>query len=748
MKKAWNIDRNNLILRIIVTYLGTRGTASVLINVTDKYAGLGLIVVMSALFSVLYTILFSYYGKHSRIIKICGSVGVIALYSVVNLSNITDGFENIVNLFMQSMSSDPEYEYSVVGNGGIAAAVILVTMIMAVLAAWEVNIRPNMLIALIIILPLPGIFIAAALVPDLISVIACVLFIFDSMALGKKTKRNNNARFMIILSFIAAFVLIFAYPQTNYNRIAFFEETRVMVNDMAYNILGIDLDGNSGTDDDETQRKEASVGVGTGKVGQVDELYYNDKVVGKYTTIANGNIQYISLFKARDYEDNNWTRWLDTREREYSYESATLEFANALIKQKSISLDEDEQQLARRFKMYSPSFTDNYGAHPQFDGPYKFYIKNGNLSAYQEMGELMKKYRTNAVFQSYDNFVKQSYLDVPAEDRMVVEDLFGKIELSDMTDKIDYINYVVGYLRKNYKYTMKPGKVPEGRSVVDYFLKESKKGYCTYFATSAAIILRSAGIPTRYCAGYVVDTRLLDSTDEEKYQTFEVSDNSAHAWVEVYIDGYGWAVVDPTPGYGEEDIVKEPSTNSGVNESEKQTETDITETERETVDSSIDGNIQESTTDKKNISMKFSQNGTMYAAFIIIAVVMCAVIILIIICVSRIVSRQRLLDGDAADSEKLIKMYEYLEKLLAFSGFRRDEDMDYQDYIYGIVASEKELQGIGLEKAVQTILAVRFGNAKYVDKADITGIINTIRQVRSYALKKARGLKKLVVCLI
>lgn len=748
MKKVWNIDRNNLILRMIVTYLGTRGTTSVLVNVTDQYAGLGLVVVMSALFSVLYTLLFSYYGSHSRSIKICGSVGVIALYSVVNLSNITDGFENIVNLFMQSMSSDPEYEYSVVGNGGIAAAVILVTMIMAVLAAWEVNIRPNMLIALIIILPLPGIFIAAALVPDLISVIACVLFIFDSMALGEKTKRNNNARFMIILSFIAAFVLIFTYPQTDYKRIAFFEETRVMVNDMAYNILGIDLDGNSGTDDDETQRQEASVGVGTGKVGQVDELYYNDKVVGKYTTIANGNIQYISLFKARDYEDNNWTRWLDTRERDYSYESATFEFANALIKQKSISLDEDEQQLARRFKMYSPSFTDNYGAHPQFDGPYKFYIKNGNLSAYQEMGKLMKKYRTNAVFQSYDNFVKQSYLDVPAEDRMVVEDLFGKIELSDMTDKIDYINYVVGYLRGNYKYTMKPGKVPEGRSVVDYFLKESKKGYCTYFATSAAIILRSAGIPTRYCAGYVVDTRLLDSTDEEKYQTFEVSDNSAHAWVEVYIDGYGWAVVDPTPGYGEEDIVKEPSTNSGVNESEKQTETDITETERETVDSSIDGNIQESTTDKKNISMKFSQNGTMYAAFIIIAVVMCAVIILIIICVSRIVSRQRFLDGDAADSEKLIKMYEYLEKLLAFSGFRRDEDMDYQDYIYGIVASEKELQGIGLEDAVQTILAVRFGNAKYVDKADITGIINTIRQVRSYALKKARGLKKLIVCLI
>lgn len=145
-----------------------------------------------------------------------------------------------------------------------------------------------------------------------------------------------------------------------------------MVNDMAYNIFGIDLDGNSGSGDDETERQSASVGVGTGRVGQIDELYYNDKVVGQYTTIANGNIQYISVFKARDFADNNWTRWLDTRENDYSYESASLEFANALIKQKTIPLDEEEQQLAKRFKMYSPSFEDNYGAHPQFDGPYKF----------------------------------------------------------------------------------------------------------------------------------------------------------------------------------------------------------------------------------------------------------------------------------------------------------------------------------------------------------------------------------------
>lgn len=69
MKKVWNIDRNNLILRMIVTYLGTRGTTSVLVNVTDQYAGLGLVVVMAALFSVLYTLLFSYYAATAGALK-------------------------------------------------------------------------------------------------------------------------------------------------------------------------------------------------------------------------------------------------------------------------------------------------------------------------------------------------------------------------------------------------------------------------------------------------------------------------------------------------------------------------------------------------------------------------------------------------------------------------------------------------------------------------------------------------------
>ena len=127
---------------------------------------------------------------------------------------------------------------------------------------------------------------------------------------------------------------------------------------------------------------------------------------------------------------------------------------------------------------------------------------------------------------------------------------------------------------------------------------------------------------------------------------------------------------------------------------------------------------------------------------------MLAFLILIAMAAIRIVSRIHLLRSSSVDEVKLMKMYSYLEKLLACLGYKREPGIDYEEYILEITAQDANLKNMGLEKAVQIILAVRFGNVKCVDKADITGIINTIRQVRSYALKKARGLKKLIVCLI
>lgn len=79
---------------------------------------------------------------------------------------------------------------------------------------------------------------------------------------------------------------------------------------------------------------------------------------------------------------------------------------------------------------------------------------------------------------------------------------------------------------------------PEGQDFVEFFLSESHTGYCIHFATAGTLLLRSLGIPARYVTGYTADL---------SGGVTEVPDSAAHAWVEIYLDGYGWYPVEMTP---------------------------------------------------------------------------------------------------------------------------------------------------------------------------------------------------------
>jgi transglutaminase-like putative cysteine protease len=69
-----------------------------------------------------------------------------------------------------------------------------------------------------------------------------------------------------------------------------------------------------------------------------------------------------------------------------------------------------------------------------------------------------------------------------------------------------------------------------------------KRGFCQYYATTMAVLLRDMGVPTRIVEGFLPGTIDRDSGTE----TILLS--SAHAWVEVYFPGYGWVMFDPTGG--------------------------------------------------------------------------------------------------------------------------------------------------------------------------------------------------------
>jgi len=98
------------------------------------------------------------------------------------------------------------------------------------------------------------------------------------------------------------------------------------------------------------------------------------------------------------------------------------------------------------------------------------------------------------------------------------------------------------YLRNNFKYNTDVEVPPKNREFIDYFLFEAKEGYCTYYATTMAIMLRLQGIPSRYVEGYVA----RDLVEDDKYI---VKQKNAHAWVEAFIEPVGWMIFEPTPAY-------------------------------------------------------------------------------------------------------------------------------------------------------------------------------------------------------
>lgn len=118
----------------------------------------------------------------------------------------------------------------------------------------------------------------------------------------------------------------------------------------------------------------------------------------------------------------------------------------------------------------------------------------------------------------------------------------------------DVIMTVMEYLRDNYTYTLTPTPYTgEGEmTVLDSFLSETKNGYCTHFATAAAILLREYGYTVRYCEGYLVTdfTRNYADGAPAKYKGFALDEN-AHAWVEVYYPSIGWVAYETVPDYME-----------------------------------------------------------------------------------------------------------------------------------------------------------------------------------------------------
>lgn len=73
------------------------------------------------------------------------------------------------------------------------------------------------------------------------------------------------------------------------------------------------------------------------------------------------------------------------------------------------------------------------------------------------------------------------------------------------------------------------------------------QGYCENFATAMGVMARTLGIPSRIILGF---TPGISSANDPS--TVIVTDNNAHAWVELWMPSQGWVRFDPTPRSAED----------------------------------------------------------------------------------------------------------------------------------------------------------------------------------------------------
>lgn len=297
-----------------------------------------------------------------------------------------------------------------------------------------------------------------------------------------------------------------------------------------------------------------------------DELEENDREV--MTVRASGRLMTNVYLTGKIYDTFDGREWVQE-----NHVSNTREFEDAVQTLKAAERFEEgvlrdylsSVNLTVRYRYFRTEylFTPLKTSRIQVPGERESYLWDGDNVLFRRRRGYgteyeVNYYQINAGAYNFDQFLKRA--DIPEEDeertRRIYDSYLEDIELSGDTeryltaltegvdDPIDRLR-IIEHELSSWLYTRHPEKMPEeigsAGEFLDYFLMESREGYCTHFATAFALLARIQGIPSRYVQGFCVP---MDKGETPVYS------DMAHAWPEVYLDGVGWIPFEPTPGYG------------------------------------------------------------------------------------------------------------------------------------------------------------------------------------------------------
>lgn len=258
---------------------------------------------------------------------------------------------------------------------------------------------------------------------------------------------------------------------------------------------------------------------------QVDDtIYLKLKSFGDYTGRSWGDaIEYDNLIGLEFSADYLTGTAIDKTFSSVTIRSLNGQYALPYYMRRTYTSEYDVQSSD---VMYKGNTDEDYTVYyAQFDPAAKYKADN-TLVDYE---------------REYRNFVYGQYLYTDADTAKFMQSIISEQGFSGQ--KIDTVYAVAKYIQNSATYNLKYDRELDNQeNIAIAFLRDYKEGICQHYATAATLLYRTMGIPARYTVGFMGETVSGEWVD--------ITAKSAHAWVEVYLDGIGWIMVEVTGGNG------------------------------------------------------------------------------------------------------------------------------------------------------------------------------------------------------
>lgn len=564
MKKAYVFLAN-----FAVVYLGSVSTLMLFIE--SFHLPVKHIPLLVLIFALISTAIFSL--PKFRLLAFLSCLALIGFWAYGNLEMVADGLSMVVNTVTtrvgQQFSVDVYTGSSSGGLGACGTFISLLATVVSLFLGWTIARHHSGFLSLLITLPIFILSISLTANPNkfwiFILVLYWLLVLLPSVVKSVDDKLGIRV-LLVTLPCAAALLLLIGllFPESRYERAKWPDQLYIAIQTTLESALGFNLpESNASTGLAGNIGGQWRFDTGEIDLYEVGPRRYSGKTLLQINTEAVG-VRYLRGYSMSRYTGESW---VNDSPADYSaispdpiYSSVIREGAMTveplLLAGHAVNGAESEIEITniadQSGVVYTPYFSRQLYAfgyeESKISAPSEWLNTAVTISFVNAPLDLTSVTQNTYIAESeaiYRQYVYDTYLNIPDYLAQQLRALASEAGITPEMGSASIAGAVAEYMSGAAQYSLNTPFTPQGEDFVLYFLTQSKQGYCMHFASAATAMLQALGVPARYVTGYVKTI-----TEEAAGTDIDVLDNNAHAWVEVYLDGIGWAPYEVTGGSG------------------------------------------------------------------------------------------------------------------------------------------------------------------------------------------------------